>query len=125
MGQILPGFPSEPDQVYTITLENGLDAAGVEIAPSSLRVRLTWRQRTLGWYLGLATTEGVDIVQGERLNAGAALRFYTAESPPGVFLVVGQDGYVQSDLGDALLLIYYAPDEIPPSVVVQRQTLGP
>jgi hypothetical protein len=125
MGQILPGYPEQPDQTYLITLENGRDADGEEIAPSSLRVRLTWRERVAGWYLTLSTSDDVVISEGNRLCPGAAMSFRTAESPPGVLLVVGEDGYAQSDLGTSLLVVYYPPDEIPDGPPLLRQTLGP
>jgi hypothetical protein len=125
MGQILPGYPEQPDQTYLITLENGLDANGEEVAPSSLRVRLTWRERVAGWYLTLSTSDDVVISEGNRLCPGAAMSFRTAESPPGVLLVVGEDGYAQSDLGTSLLVVYYPPDEIPDGPPLLRQTLGP
>jgi hypothetical protein len=125
MGQILPGYPEQPDQTYLITLENGRDADGEEIAPSSLRVRLTWRERVAGWYLTLSTSDDVVISEGNRLCPGAALSFQTAEAPPGVLLVVGEDGYAQADLGTSLLVVYYPPDEIPDGPPLLRQTLGP
>ncbi len=103
--------------VLPFSHEKPADLKVVQLGTTRYGVRLTWRERPASWYLDLETAEGVAVVSGLRVVPGAspALRLgpWRAQGPGGALYVRGPDPYVREDLGGALRLVWYGPDELP------------
>jgi hypothetical protein len=103
---------------YGLALDNGPDTPG-----TSLRFRFTWRERVRGWYMDIEAADGTPIVSGERINPMSSWSF-PAGSPPGVFIALGPDEYLQSDFGPSLRVLYMPPSEFPAARTPNRMTLS-
>jgi hypothetical protein len=102
---------------FTLTMQMG---------PTKLTLRMTWRDRTKSWYLDIFQIDGTPLVLGRRLSPYWSPIFGDARTPElidGSIAVRGLDGYEQDDLGTTSLLLWYipfsdllllAPDEVDP-----------
>lgn len=104
MGIQLSAYASRPSFIQTVTLSG-----------AKYRLRLSWNERTAGWYMGLRKLDGTGIIEGVRLSAGwcPLLGLSSADKPSGMFYVAGPKEYVRADLGVSLQLRYYELDELP------------
>jgi len=86
-----------------------------ELSGVQFRLRFVWRPRLSSWYLDVRELDGTAVALGRRLSPGfgplAGLSL--PAGPTGVLYVEGPEPYRQTDLGGALSLVYYGPDELP------------
>lgn len=105
MPQILATFPTLPQTTQIVTLED-----------VQYQITMTWRARLHAWYLDLLLLDGTELIRGRRVSPGADILWGclpTAGRPPGSLYVRGDDPYDQDMLGERVLLVYYASDELP------------
>lgn len=109
MGKALATFSTVPDSPQAVTL-----------GALSYRVRLYYRVRLRGWYMDISDANSVALVTGRRISPswGPLLGIKRAGLPDGYIYIQGPDVYERSDLGEALLLIYYESSELPAAPVV-------
>lgn len=86
---ILPTFPRLPQAIYEI-----------ELAGTTCTARLTWRPRLASWYIDLFDAAGEPIALGYRVTPESVWRKL---EPDGYFTALGNDPYLQFDLGTTLL----------------------
>lgn len=100
----IQGFPEISSHIQTVVLST-----------RKFRIRFTYRDRTLSWYMDLRTVDGVAIALGRRLSPfwGPILQHTIENEPDGILLVQGTDGYAKADLGDTLNLIFIPDAEVP------------
>lgn len=98
-------FPAQPSSLQTVTLGN-----------TSVRLRLTWRQRMQAWYLDMEALDGTPLLSGSRLSPGwgpgAGVLKNVVGAPDGMFYVRGRDGYSRMDLGTNLMLEWFSRAEL-------------
>jgi hypothetical protein len=81
----------------------------MQLGPTKLNLRMTYRERTKSWYLDIYEINGTPVVLGRRLSANWSPIIGYAAIPgliDGVLYVPGIEGYEQEDLGQTLLLWY-------------------
>lgn len=103
MPKVLQTFPDLERHTQEVTLDG-----------TPYQVRLTWRQRPRAWYMDLLAADGAPIALGRRLSPRSLPLFGSAvaNAPPGNLIVRGPARYTRQALGESLLIIYYAADEL-------------
>lgn len=89
-------------------------SATMQLGPVKLRYRLTWRERTKSWYIGLYELNDTPLLVGRRLSPFWSPLYGNATIPEliqGLLFVRGVEGYSQKDIGTEALLLWYIPFE--------------
>jgi len=106
MGKILSTFPDLPDTTQTVTMDG-----------TQYRGRFVWRERLNAWYADISLLDGTKVAFGRRISPGwgPLFRLLPVGTPSGPLYVRGSDPYRREMLGDEVLVIYYAEDELLPA----------
>ena len=85
------------------------------LGPTKLTLRMTYRERTLSWYLDIYELNGTPLLLGRRLSANWIPMYgyaYLLGLIEGVLVVRGLEGYEQKDLGKTLILEYIPEQDL-------------
>lgn len=90
---------------FNFSAESAAEVQTVTLDGEVFRLRLRWSEVQAAWYMDLYTADEQPVQLGRRLSPGYA-PVLGRRGPKGLFVVDGPDPYQQSDLGNALLLLY-------------------
>lgn len=85
----------------------------MELGPTKLFLRMTYRERTQSWYLDVRELNDTPVVLGRRISARYMLTLTypeLSELIAGELYAMGLDGGTQQDLGKTLKL-WFIPEE--------------
>lgn len=98
-------------QIHSAAVFSQFDLT-MQLGPTKLRLRMTYRERTASWYLDIYELNGTPLLLGRRLTPTWSPLYNNALIPnliDGYLYVRGSEGYRQKDLGTDSLVLWYIP----------------
>jgi len=101
----------------TLTVHPELPASRqvVTLGAEQYTLRLTWRDRTAGWYADLWTAAGVPVWLGQRVTTqwGLGLGLTGVDAPDGILFVRGPAEFERADLGGSVRIVFWPSADLP------------
>ena len=91
MSTMIMPFPDGPSWMYDIQLDGAV-----------YTIKMAWNTRFESWIMGIALSNGTELVNGIRLVINWSLLHgadYNASLPPGAFMVIDPNGALTRDPG--------------------------